>query len=61
MRLTGDMGAKTQYTHAFTVEFENELDREYYLHKDPAHLDLVEKLKDVVLNIGVLDYEPGVV
>lgn len=40
-------------------EFKNEEDRKYYLEKDPAHLEFVASLKDVVLNVRVVDFEPG--
>lgn len=40
-------------------EFESEEDRKYYLEKDPAHLEFVASLKDVIQNVRVLDFEPG--
>jgi hypothetical protein len=41
-------------------EFRNTEDRQYYLEKDPAHLDFVESLKGVIEAVRVLDFEPGV-
>jgi hypothetical protein len=40
-------------------EFESEDDRDYYLNRDPAHLEFVASLKDVIKNVRVLDFEPG--
>ena len=34
-------------------------DRKYYLEKDPAHLEFVARLKDIIQNVRVVDYEPG--
>ena len=44
------------------VEFENEEDRDYYLEKDPAHLDFVRSITsdNVVTGITVIDFVPGV-
>ncbi|KAJ9623405.1 hypothetical protein H2203_005664 [Taxawa tesnikishii (nom. ined.)] len=48
------------FTHGFVSEFETEEDRQYYLEKDPAHLEFVASLKDIVQNVRVVDFEPGV-
>jgi len=48
------------FTHGFVSEFQSEEDRKYYLEKDPAHLEFVASLKDVVQNVRVLDFQPGV-
>ena len=42
------------------VEFENEDDRKYYLKEDPAHLDFVKRVGDVVNTITVVDFVPGI-
>jgi len=49
-------------THGFVVEFEDEEDRDYYVHKDPAHLDFVKYVTDsgVVEGITVIDFVPGI-
>lgn len=47
------------FTHGFVSEFQNEEDRKYYLEKDPAHLEFVASLKDVIQNVRVVDFEPG--
>lgn len=48
------------FTHAFVYEFENEEDRKYYLEKDPAHLEFVASIGDLVQNVRVVDFTPGV-
>ena len=40
-------------------EFDNEEDRKYYVEKDPAHLEFVASLKDVMQNVRVVDFAPG--
>jgi len=47
-------------THAFVSEFRNEEDRQYYLEKDPAHLEFVASLEGMIENVRVLDFEPNV-
>ncbi|EAA65797.1 hypothetical protein AN1204.2 [Aspergillus nidulans FGSC A4] len=47
---------KNGITHAFVVEFANEEDRAYYLEKDPAHLEFVGSLKDVIEKAQVVDF-----
>jgi hypothetical protein len=41
-------------------EFRDKEDRQYYLEKDPAHLEFVASLEGVIENVRVLDFEPGV-
>lgn len=48
-------------THAFVVEFENDGDREYYVHKDPAHQEFVKGVVDLVDKVQVIDFTHGVV
>lgn len=48
------------FTHGFVSEFQSEEDRKYYLEQDPAHLEFVASLKDIVQNVRVVDFEPGV-
>lgn len=52
-------GLQGGITHAFVSEFENEQDREYYLHKDPAHLAFVSGLDGIVSKAQVIDFTPG--
>lgn len=40
-------------------EFENEEDRKYYLEKDPAHMDFINVVKDLIQTARVVDFEPG--
>lgn len=47
------------FSHGFVSQFENEKDRQYYLEKDPAHLEFVASLKDIIQNVRVVDFEPG--
>ena len=54
--LTLEQGA---FTHGFVSEFQNEEDRKYYLEQDPAHLEFVASLTDVIQNVRVVDFEPG--
>lgn len=42
------------------VEFANEEDRAYYLEKDPAHLEFVGSLEDVIEKAQVVDFTNGV-
>ncbi len=55
-----DLG-QAVYTHGFVVEFENQEDLEYYLHKDPAHLAFKEVVKELGEGVktGVMDFVPG--
>lgn len=46
-------------THVFVSEFENEEDRQYYLDKDPAHIEFKNAVKDLVQTVRVVDFEPG--
>lgn len=52
---------KNGITHAFVVEFEDDSDREYYVHKDPAHLGFVKSVQDLVEKVQVVDFTHGVV
>lgn len=47
------------FTHGFVSEFQNAEDRKYYLEQDPEHLAFVASLKNVVMNVRVVDFEPG--
>ncbi|GAB7349103.1 hypothetical protein MBLNU459_g8053t1 [Dothideomycetes sp. NU459] len=53
-------GHQGAFTHGFVFEFESEDDRKYYLEKDPAHLEFVGSLKDIIQNVRVVDFCPGV-
>ena len=46
-------------SHAFVSEFENEMDRKYYLEEDPAHLDFVKSIGEVIARVTVVDFVPG--
>lgn len=39
--------------------FASEEDRKYYLEKDPAHLEFVASLEEIIQNVRVVDYSPG--
>jgi len=53
-------GQQGAFTHGFICEFQNAEDRKYYLEKDPAHLEFVASLENVIQNVRVVDFEPGV-
>ncbi|KAL4916234.1 hypothetical protein BDW62DRAFT_186731 [Aspergillus aurantiobrunneus] len=53
-------GMQNGITHAFVVEFASVEDRNYYVEKDPAHLEFVGTLKGVLEKAQVLDYTNGV-
>lgn len=42
------------------VEFASAEDRDYYVEKDPAHLNFVSSLKGIVEKAQVIDYTAGV-
>ncbi len=48
------------FSHSFVTHFKDEEDRRYYLEEDPAHLAFVESLADIIQNVRVVDYSPGV-
>lgn len=48
------------FSHAFVTHFKDEEDRRYYLEEDPAHLAFVESLTEIIQNVRVVDYSPGV-
>ncbi|KAK6401048.1 hypothetical protein LTR95_019236 [Oleoguttula sp. CCFEE 5521] len=48
------------FTHGFVCEFENQKDRDYYLHEDPKHVQFVKDIGEHVANVRVVDYEKGV-
>lgn len=47
------------FTHGFVCEFQTAEDRDYYVGKDPAHMEFVGSLEGVITDARVLDYEPG--
>ncbi|KAE8452868.1 hypothetical protein EG329_013140 [Mollisiaceae sp. DMI_Dod_QoI] len=53
-------GHQGGFSHAFVSHFANEEDRRYYLEEDPAHLAFVKSLENVIQNVRVVDYNPGV-
>ncbi len=42
------------------VKFENEKDRDYYTHKDPAHIAFKKSLAGLIEKPMVVDFEGGV-
>ncbi|EOD46538.1 putative stress responsive a b barrel domain-containing protein [Neofusicoccum parvum UCRNP2] len=58
-RDTSPEGHQGGVTHVFVSEFENEEDRQYYLDKDPAHIEFKNAVKDLVQTVRVVDFEPG--
>ncbi|KAJ0161620.1 hypothetical protein CTA2_5908 [Colletotrichum tanaceti] len=53
-------GSQGGITHVFVVEFESVADRDYYVHKDPAHLAFKEEVGPAILKARVVDFTPGV-
>ena len=53
-------GTQDGFTHAFSIIFENEEDRDYYIEQDKAHLDFAQSLRTVAEKAIVVDYEPNV-
>ena len=47
-------------THGFIVEFASAEDRDYYVRKDPAHLEFVKSLDGVIEKAQVIDFTPSV-
>ena len=39
---------------------DNEHHREYYLEKDPAHLEFKASIQSIVEKVVIVDYEPSV-
>ncbi|KAG8933636.1 hypothetical protein FRC03_009757 [Tulasnella sp. 419] len=48
------------FEHAFVVEFRNEEERQYYLSEDPAHASFKLSIGQLVEDIFVFDFKPGV-
>lgn len=55
----GLTAAQGGFTHGFVCEFQNAEDRDYYVNKDPVHVEFANSLAGVVKDARVLDYEPG--
>ncbi|OTA65983.1 dabb-domain-containing protein [Hypoxylon sp. EC38] len=53
-------GMQGGITHAFIAQFESEEDRKYYLEKDPAHLEFIASVKDLLDKSQVVDFTPDV-
>ncbi|KAI0377182.1 stress responsive A/B barrel domain protein [Hypomontagnella monticulosa] len=53
-------GMQHGMTHSFVFQFESVEDRDYYVKKDPAHLEFVSTIKDLVEDAHVMDFIPGV-
>ncbi|EME89450.1 uncharacterized protein MYCFIDRAFT_28677 [Pseudocercospora fijiensis CIRAD86] len=56
---TSPEGLQGGFSHGFVSEFQNEEDREFYLERDPVHLEFVKSLEGIVVNVRVVDFEPG--
>ncbi|KAI0599630.1 stress responsive A/B barrel domain protein [Biscogniauxia sp. FL1348] len=53
-------GLQNGMTHTFIFQFESEEDRKHYLEKDPAHLEFVASIQDILDTAQVVDFTPGV-
>ncbi|KAL4996702.1 hypothetical protein BDV10DRAFT_186940 [Aspergillus recurvatus] len=54
-------GAQRGMTHGFVAQFESKEDRDYYVSKDPAHLEVGLRIAPVVDKFLCLDFTPGIV
>ncbi|PYH94044.1 stress responsive A/B barrel domain protein [Aspergillus ellipticus CBS 707.79] len=46
-------------SHAFVSVFENTEDRDYFVHKDPAHIAVVQNFKEHLAKVQVVDFIDG--
>lgn len=46
--------------HGFVHEFESAEDRDYYMNKNPAHLGFVARTRDMMEDVRMMGYQPGV-
>lgn len=46
-------------THGFVCEFATAEDRDYYVAKDPVHMDFVQSLDGKIKTVRAIDFEPG--
>ncbi|EXF79475.1 stress responsive A/B Barrel domain-containing protein [Colletotrichum fioriniae PJ7] len=53
-------GLQDGITHIFVAEFESVEDRDYYLHKDPAHQAFMKQVGSAIIKARVTDFKPGV-
>ncbi|KAI0880472.1 dabb-domain-containing protein [Annulohypoxylon maeteangense] len=53
-------GQQHGMTHAFILQFENEDDRRYHVEKDPAQLEFAASIRDILEEVQVIDFTPGV-
>ncbi|OTB00798.1 hypothetical protein M426DRAFT_324040 [Hypoxylon sp. CI-4A] len=53
-------GRQDGMTHIFISQFDIDEDRKYYLGEDPAHLEFIDSIQDLVEKIQVVDFTPGV-
>ncbi|KAI0023980.1 stress responsive A/B barrel domain protein [Xylariomycetidae sp. FL0641] len=53
-------GLQGGVSHPFIFQFDNEEDRRYYIEKDPAHIEFVASIQDIVDRVQVVDFTPGV-
>ncbi|KAL4959271.1 Dabb family protein [Aspergillus stella-maris] len=52
-------GCEKGYTHAFVAEFETPEDRDYYVSRDPAHMQLNSETGWMVEDFVVIDFSAG--
>lgn len=46
-------------SHAFVSVFENTADRDYFVNKDPAHIAVVQNVKEHLAKVQVVDFIDG--
>ncbi|KAI1654465.1 stress responsive A/B barrel domain protein [Daldinia decipiens] len=52
-------GKQLGMTHVFVFEFESDEDRAYYLQKDPAHMEFVSSVINLLDKLQAVDFTPG--
>ncbi|KAJ5651660.1 hypothetical protein N7507_009086, partial [Penicillium longicatenatum] len=56
---TSSEGLQNGFTHAFIIEFENNDDRDYCVHHDTMHQDLVKSFDSILGKAQVVDFSHG--
>ncbi|OOF93313.1 hypothetical protein ASPCADRAFT_407513 [Aspergillus carbonarius ITEM 5010] len=52
-------GLHNGMSHAFVSVFENTADRDYFVNKDPAHIAVVQNVKEHLAKVQVVDFIDG--
>ncbi|PYI08328.1 stress responsive A/B barrel domain protein [Aspergillus sclerotiicarbonarius CBS 121057] len=52
-------GLQNGISHALVSVFENTADRDYFVNKDPAHIAVVQNVKEHLAKVQVVDFIDG--